>query len=100
MVIRTGVIRRTLILPGLLALAPFLMGMGLHETKDAITDARSAAVAAQPNVTRYGMYEYAMASALITAAQAEYDEMDYATAECFAKKAARLAAEATTKQSF
>jgi hypothetical protein len=91
---------RLLLLPLAVLLALPLMGMSLHEAEDTISDARAAVDAAQLNVTRYGHYEFYKAQAALSAAQAEYDAMDYQAAECFARKAKKLAEKSTTKQSF
>jgi len=97
---RQKLFSRGLLLPALVALIPLLTGMKIHQTKDVVDEARAAVAAAEPNVTRYGVYEFNMAKAALEAAQAEYDEMDYKGAECFAKKAKKLAEKATTMQAF
>jgi hypothetical protein len=94
------ILTRSLLLPALVAFVPLLMGMKIHQTKDVVEDAKAAVAAAEPKVTRYGVYEFNMAKGLADAAQAEWDEMDYVGAECLAKKAMKLAEEATTKQAF
>ena len=93
-------ILRGLLLTVVMAFAPVLTGLKLHNTQDVLDDAKAAVAAAEPKVTRYGVYEFSMAKASLTAAQGEYDEMDFASAECFARKAMKLADEATTKQAF
>lgn len=97
---RRTLLARVLWLPALVAVFPLLTGMKIHQTKDVVADAKAAVAAAQSKVTRYGVYQYSMAKAAADIAQTEYDEMDYIGAECFAKKAMKLAEEATTKQAF
>jgi hypothetical protein len=97
---RHKLLMRGLLLSAIVAFVPLLTGLKLHNTKDVIDEAKAAVAAAEPKVTRYGVYEFSMAKGLVDAAQAEYDEMDYTGAECFAKKAMKLAEEATTKQAF
>ncbi|MFQ5457520.1 MAG: hypothetical protein ACE5FC_03555 [Myxococcota bacterium] len=91
---------RGLYIPLLLLLAVPLMGASLHEAEDTIADARAAVSAAESSVTRYGRYEFYQAQAALTTAQAEYDAMDYQSAERFARKASALAQKSTTMQSF
>ncbi len=91
---------RGLLLPLILVLAVPLMGMSLHESEDTISDAKAAVSAAEPNVTRYGRYQFYKARAALTAAQAEYDALDYQAAESFARKAMELARKSTTMHSF
>jgi len=87
-------------LPLLLILAFPLMGATIYEVEDTIDDASAAVAAAEPNVTRYGRYQFYKAKAALTAAQASYDEMDFGDAACFARKAKKLAEKSTTMQSF
>ena len=91
---------RVLLIPLLLVLAVPLTGMSLHEAENTIDDARAAVSAAEPSVTRYGRYQFYKARAALTAAQAEFDAMDYEKAECYARKAMKLAQKSTTMQSF
>jgi hypothetical protein len=77
-----------------------LMGMTLHEAEDTISDARAAIDAAQLNVSRYGHFEFHKAQAALSAAQAEFDAMDYQAAESFAREAKSLAEKSTMMQSF
>ncbi len=99
--IRTTRGRAALIrLPLILIFALPLMGAGIYEVQDTIDEAAAAIAAAESGVTRYGRYQFYKAQAALTAAQAEYDEMDYGNAACFARKAKKLAEKSTTMQSF
>lgn len=91
---------RGLLIPLILVLAVPLMGMSMHEAENTIDDAKAAVSAAEPNVTRYGRYQFYKARAAFTAAQAEFDAMDYENAECYARKAMKLAQKSTAMQSF
>jgi len=97
---RQELLMRGLLLPAVVAFFPLLTGLKIHDTQDVLDDAKAAVASAEPKATRYGVYEMSMAKAALGAAQTEYDEMDYKGAECFAKKAKKLAEEATTKQAF
>jgi len=97
---RQKLFMRGLLLPAVVAFVPLLTGLKIHDTQDVLDDAKAAVTAAEPRVTRYGVYEFSMAKASLGAAQSEYDEMDFTGAECFARKAMKLAEEATTKQAF
>lgn len=92
----TALLRLSLIL----VLALPVMGMAHYQVEDTIDEAAAAVAAAEPNVTRYGRYQFYKARAALTAAQAEYDEMDFGNAACFARKAMKLAEKSTTMQSF
>jgi len=91
---------RGLLIPLILVLAVPLMGMSMHEAENTIDDAKATVAAAEPNVTRWGRYQFYEARAAVTAAQAEFDAMDYDNAECYARKAMKLAQKSTTMQSF
>ena len=91
---------RVLLLPVVAVLAVMLTGMSMYEVEDTISDAQAAVDAAQPNVTRYGTYQFHKAQGALTAAQSEYDAMDYKSAEAFALKAKALAEKSTRMQSF
>ena len=97
---RQKLLMRGVLLPAVVVFFPMLTGFKLHDTQDVLDDAKAAVAAAEPKTTRYGVYEMSMAKAALEAAQTEYDEMDYKGAECFAKKAMKMAEEATTKQAF
>ena len=97
---RRMLLPRALLLPALLVFFPVLTGLKIHSTQDVLDEAKAAVAAAEPKVTRYGVYQFNKAKALLAAAQEEYDEMDYQGAECFAKKAMKLAEKATTMQAF